>query len=394
MLLNNKEYAHWDINDIQTILEDETFKENEYIDYKIDFAFLEAKDKNEQNKKKDEFRNDICSFANSNGGYLFFGIAESKGIPTKIMGVTIKNDNTDAFELSIRNTINQIVPMVPECKCSVIKVEEEKYVIVIRISKGFYKPYVSKNDDRYKFCIRRGNGKVAMTYEEVRMMFNQSMALSEQIEQFREKRIEMCKNKDGVASSVKAESFALVHLIPDFAFVNSSFFNPYDEVIKQDISFPFIFKNNSSGEMMPNVDGITYKGYDNDSYLQIFKSAALEKFIAIKARESTDNPEVMRIPIISIYEKIINIFEEAVRFYKALNITNTIYIAISVINCKGFCTDVNFYTDYVGFVDRNTVVCMPIAIKDIYNEKEIEKIKQSIIADFCRSLGRKSIDEK
>ena len=76
MKINDKEFRDWTKEDIKALIENDVFRENNSIDYKVNFAMLECADKNLKKKKQAEFRNDICSFANSDGGYIFFGISE------------------------------------------------------------------------------------------------------------------------------------------------------------------------------------------------------------------------------------------------------------------------------------------------------------------------------
>ncbi|HHT53507.1 MAG TPA: ATP-binding protein [Clostridiales bacterium] len=40
-----------------------------------------------------EFWKDVCSFANTEGGYLIIGIREDKGKPQEIIGIDISNDD-------------------------------------------------------------------------------------------------------------------------------------------------------------------------------------------------------------------------------------------------------------------------------------------------------------
>ena len=61
--------------------------------------------KAEKKDPKAEFRRDVCAFANSDGGYLVYGISEKNGIPEKITGITIPNNNPDNFELQLNNTL-------------------------------------------------------------------------------------------------------------------------------------------------------------------------------------------------------------------------------------------------------------------------------------------------
>ena len=62
--INLKGYKDWHNEDLEAILDNESYKESEYIDYKDNFAVLECQDKRQRKEKQDEFRHDVCSFAN------------------------------------------------------------------------------------------------------------------------------------------------------------------------------------------------------------------------------------------------------------------------------------------------------------------------------------------
>ena len=70
MRINNKEFGEWTADDLQVLLSNDSYRENNFIDYKVNFAPL--LDKNNKKEKQAEFRNDVCSFANSDGGYIFY----------------------------------------------------------------------------------------------------------------------------------------------------------------------------------------------------------------------------------------------------------------------------------------------------------------------------------
>lgn len=92
--INGKEIIDCSLTDIQVIIDNPDYAENEYLDYKKAFS-IDAVDKDKKQQEQVEFRNDVCAFANANGGYLIFGVDEKKGIPTEIIGINIKNNNND-----------------------------------------------------------------------------------------------------------------------------------------------------------------------------------------------------------------------------------------------------------------------------------------------------------
>lgn len=82
MRINNKEFREWTADDLQVLLKNDAYRENNFIDYKVNFASLI--DKNHRKEKQAEFRNDVCSFANADGGYIFYGIGETFGVIQKL----------------------------------------------------------------------------------------------------------------------------------------------------------------------------------------------------------------------------------------------------------------------------------------------------------------------
>ena len=123
--------------------------------------------------KKAELKSDVCSFANAEGGYLIFGISDEKGYAKEIVGVLIDNDNTDQFELNIRNILNFILPKSPYIKFHFIKLINGKYVVILFIKHDNFAPYTQILDQKgYVMSTRSGNGKRLMTYAEVKNMFN------------------------------------------------------------------------------------------------------------------------------------------------------------------------------------------------------------------------------
>ena len=68
--INGKSFLECTEDDLINLIDNPDFRESEYIDYKQTFAFLELPKGREKNEKISEFRSDVCSFANANGGFL------------------------------------------------------------------------------------------------------------------------------------------------------------------------------------------------------------------------------------------------------------------------------------------------------------------------------------
>lgn len=57
--INGKTLLECNEDDIQLLINNMTFRESEYIDYKENFTFLEIEETKAKNEKKVEFRNDV-----------------------------------------------------------------------------------------------------------------------------------------------------------------------------------------------------------------------------------------------------------------------------------------------------------------------------------------------
>lgn len=103
-------------------------------------------------------------------------------------GIAISN--IDKFELDRRNELSGILPVVPKVDFSFIKLLNGNYVVVIKIYRGVYKPYLYReNEDNYRFYVRRGSRKQAMSYMEIRDDFLHSHLLAEEVKRFRKDRL-------------------------------------------------------------------------------------------------------------------------------------------------------------------------------------------------------------
>lgn len=213
--INNKSFLECTETDLETLKENPDFRENEYIDYKKNFAFLEISKGKERDAKISEFRSDVCAFANSEGGYLVFGISDENGCAKEIVGIDISDDNTDKFEVDRRNNLNGIYPRTPYLKFHFIKLQDGKYVVVIYIKHDSFAPYTHiKDENNYLMFKRSGNKKITMTYAEMKNMFNQSLSLDKEIRNYRIERIDYYRSQAETEQSIYSR-FLLFHIIPE-----------------------------------------------------------------------------------------------------------------------------------------------------------------------------------
>ena len=394
MKINNKEFQEWKEDDLQILLHNEVYRENNFIDYKVGFAFLECTDKKQKKEKQAEFRNDVCSFANADGGYIFFGIGEDSGMAGVLKGISISN--LDRFELDRRNELQSIQPVMPEVEFSFIllqddvtqkqdndiKAQVKKYVVALYIHQGFYKPYITEEQvGKFNFFTRSGNKKQAMTYTEMRNNFLNSTMLSRTIKEFRTERMEEYVEK-------MKGPFALMHLVPA-SFGNVADYLPMFEMYNQGkLKFDDFFNGMYFGRAVPNVDGVYFPDYSEAhdyEMLQIFNNGSVELKMDLRIEE-TRNAEHY---LVSSYffDEVRKLIWGTAEMYKKLGRSATIYVCATIVGCKGMWNYISNKGVANTKVDRNKIMCLPVEISNILDEEQVEIGIEECIQMTKYSLG-------
>lgn len=169
MQINDKNLNEWTIDDINTLIGDEQWRESSTIDYKREF------------KARDEgFKKDVCAFANAQGGYLFMGLDEDNGLATSIVG--IDDVGIDDYNLAISNALSSsIEPSRPAYESHLIPLDNKKCILIIHVLEGYDKPYRVRNEGR--FWIRGNAGNEVMSYMVLQDMFLRTNAQKEKLQQ-------------------------------------------------------------------------------------------------------------------------------------------------------------------------------------------------------------------
>lgn len=385
--INNKTISDWQKEEIDSLLQNpDNYRENEYIDYKKTFAFLEMTDKKE--RKKIEFCHDVCSFANADSGYIFYGIEEENGLPKEICGVNISKNNTDKFELDRRNELSKIQPVVPDIKFHFIKLEDEKFIVVIYIEKGVYGPYVYYNTDfPYYFYKRYGNCKKLIGYKEIEQMFRYQTTIAESIKGNMENRISAIR-KDKEFSE---KPFALLQIIPDNFLTSNEIAKMYNKEKREYILFQNILKGFCHDFSKPFVDGLKFDndGYTNGKKVRIYNNGIAELFIDLTkyAIELVNGMERLKIAFLS--SEFANF---ALKYLESSNIfTNSkrVFICASVLNAKGIITEVDEDRYYRGQISETENYCSPIEVTNFENPNSIKDALESLITVICLACGVK-----
>ena len=392
-LVNGKSLIECNEDDLAILIDNVDYRENEYIDYKKTFAFLEIpkEKKKELEEHKAEFRHDICSFANMDGGYYIVGIGEENGCASIIEGIEIPDNDTDGFELTLRNILSGIQPKPPHIKVKCIPLKNEKYVVVRQVYHDSFARYAFFGENRQpKFFKRYGNGKREMMYQEIRFMFNQSLSLEQSIREYTKQRIVEYRD---IGSSF-GTCFIHISFIPEYFMDKSYYRNMFALVRKaRNVNYSSVFiPFGCYDTYIPCVDGLRYIPYsesrgNSEGYLK--NNGIVEICMALDDYIKNGRYPDGFLPWSWLWDRIAETYTKYIEVFKTIVAGERVFICLSLVGCKGVTTEnQGFEFDYMGKIDRDEVICEPIEIR-ISDEEEAESAIKKLLISYLLAIGVK-----
>lgn len=143
----------WNYNIIKELV-DKNYSETEFFDFKAELL---------QPPKQEKI---VCAFANTNGGFLLFGIGDIKETD-RIIGIDLKRD----FQTNFYDKIRMIEPTVYfEFKNPPIQIPDSNKIIpVCFIPKSNEKPHITR--DKHFYIRTNGGSNDKMNYNQIRESF-------------------------------------------------------------------------------------------------------------------------------------------------------------------------------------------------------------------------------
>ena len=376
--INNKSLLECTEEDFAEIINNSDYRENQYLDYKRTFSFLEV-DKSKAAEKIAEFRNDVCAFANAEGGYLIYGIADKDGMASSKIGVDI--DNPDKFELDLRNKLTPIMPKVPPIQFRFVKLASGKYIVIIFIDHDYYAPYLHIEDQKnYKIYKRDGNQKTTIGYTELKNMFVQSRVLETEILELRKRRIDYYK-EEGI------EQFMLYHIIPE------SFLNDRKELFliekQKNINFAAVFSGAGiDTRSTPCVDGLRYVNTYGDEKAIIYNTGVVEYLLPLKIYIGTVE-ERQFLYSEAVWDKIDYVSQGYQSIMPEFFGNQRYFGCVSIVGCKDITSEGSDLPRFETVIDRNEIVCEPIVFTKIEEKPVFYLDLKRLHLEYLLALGIK-----
>lgn len=365
--------------DLKEMLENPNFMENEYLEYKQCIAFMKIpKERTKERQHEiDEFKSDICSFANAYGGYIFYGISENDdAIPKEIVGMDI--DSKDDFLLCIKDQLSTIYPRIPNYKSHFIDLQNGKQVLVLFIYHDYYAPYIHISDNKFYYAYKRGgNSKTIIPYMELKNMFTQSLSLEKEIDRFRKERVEFYQQS--------RTKFVLLHIIPEM-FLDENFKKKVYALQRNNKTLGYIFGLiHNYYSILPSVDGMRVIN-DNGEECRLYNSFIAEYFAPI---------ELYKVAYDGKAGIAWGLIWDAIRDFKDLYLSHVssniedqrLFICCSIVGCKGFVTEASNGFEEESIIDRNLCFMEPVVFERIQDNEEMNLLEKTLKLEFLFSIG-------
>jgi hypothetical protein len=317
--------------DLQRLVEDHV-QENRQLEYKRELPGT-------GDGEKREFARDVVSFANSAGGHIIFGIAESNGVPTEL--APISEAKIDDAKLRLESIIRtSIEPAIQGLKIDSVKVASG-HALVIEIPRGLFGLHMIKNRDA--FITRTSAGKSELDVNEIRAAFVGAEAAVRRLSEFRADRTTnildgnalwpLCSGRVGV-----------IHLLPLASFASG--YRCEIDKIPQEVA-PILYPMGRRPSTY--VPKFTFDGYVNQmswdsdrralpGYSHLFRNGAIENvnagfldfFYSPETDVTGDAADLYWLEI-----QIMDCAERMLKIMELLEVPGPYYLLVALLNVRG-----------------------------------------------------------
>jgi hypothetical protein len=314
--------------DLERLVEDHV-EENRQLEYKRELPGAGA-------EQKKEFVRDVVSFANSAGGHIIFGIAESNGMPTKL--TPISEDKIDDAKLRLENIIRtSIEPTIQGLKIASVKLSGGR-ALIIEIPRGLFGLHMIKH--RGAFIVRTSAGKNDLDVNEIRAAFVGAEAAVQRLSEFRADRTANILNRNALWP-LRSTRVGIIHLLPLASFA-SGYRCEIDKIPQEVVPILYPMGRRPS----TYVPKFTFEGYANQmswgaeggalhGYSHLFRNGAIENVNADLVDQSPGPEAGDAAQLYWLEILIMDCAERMLKIMELLEIPRPYYLLVAFLNVKG-----------------------------------------------------------
>lgn len=307
--------------------------------------------------QRKEFLYDVCSFANSAGGYLIFGMEETRGLPTALAGLDGVNPDAEIRRLE-EMARDGIRPPIPGLQTISIDLARGNVAIVMHIPKSWIPPHQVVFQKAFRFYARDSNGKYQLDVEELRTIFTLSASIADRMREFRVVRVSRIRDNEIVAPLPPAARM-ITHLLPLSAFNNVGEFD-----LRRFAHDPTLFVPLSRGISYSRFNADGFAAWSDAAYAQLYRNGCLEVVMSL---ESPPGPRgrLELLPSVGFEQQIFGVVRNGKRLLGALSVECPVAIAVSFTGIKGWKMGMSpaYATSQLDAFDRDPLLLPEILIE-------------------------------
>jgi hypothetical protein len=380
-----KELADLTEADIQALIDDRT-PESMTLEFKRD---LPGKD----DKGRVELCKDVCALANSDGGDLVFGVAESDGCAGSIAPIT--GENADDATRRVKQVLDAgVEPRLARLPVKVVPVAGG-YVLVMRVPASLDGPHWVRVTNESRRFVYRDGGRVAdMNYSQVRGAFLGSDAISKQIRAFRERRV--AEAQVGIPGPVSVPAgVVMLQLVPfqslrgDLRPDLKHFYKHYVELSSE--SWRSYSRRMTVDALMvyeePSRPGA-------DAYIQMFRDGTLEAVFcasseAMDPRSVSPAVGTKQVEAISMGMEIRELVRHLSRVARSFGATGRGALIGSILHTQEMRLSIGSGRRGSHIADRSPLLLPELMIDDMADDAQIERATRELLDLIWQSFGER-----
>jgi hypothetical protein len=294
---------------------------------------------------KKEFLADVCSFANTSGGDIIYGIRDERdgngkatGVPESIvdLGALNLSAERERLESMIREGIK---PRIPNIQTRDIEIPGQGLIVLLRVARSWIKPHMVTYGGTSRFYARHSTGKYQLDVQEIGLAFAEQRSLGEQLRTWRTERIAKALSGEGPVSLNGPARF-LLHFVPASALAGGRSTGVWPlpskvrALLRPSSLQGTIWRYNADGFLVSSIDEDTRR---HAAYVQLFRDGSLEYadgyILNTGARYGAGRES--EIPSRSFEEKLEATFANALLIVNQIGVSDPNYFSCTLIDVRG-----------------------------------------------------------
>jgi hypothetical protein len=337
--------------DIQSLVQNQV-AESKTIEYKRALPAGTDSDKK-------EFLADVSSFANTSGGDLLYGVEESRGIPTAVVGLHVADLDLE------KRRLDQIVAqgIEPRIRYNICAVQcSSGPVLVVRIPRSWHAPHRVVLQGHDKFYARNSTGKYPLDVYELRDAFKREAGIAERLRAFRVDRIIEVSNKRTPVPFVDGPCI-LLHVLPFESLGDAALFDPI-LFYREPWRVPLL--GGTHHNVRTNFDGVViHNGRPATTYTQVFRSGMLE---TANSRLLSHEYEGKRVVAHTSFEKgVLNYLPSIFAILNKMGVPPPVAVALTLLSVEGLELWIDQWNSAPGFPISQNNLILPEQIVDDFS---------------------------